>query len=168
LPAQLTPKWQPFALNDTETYQDWVSVPDSMTRAIADTLGRQPEVTIRLEGPSRPNVLERRLLALGTGSRVQTREISLSVAGQSVLIARSITPMKSAVVPQLKGLGRKPLAELLFQDPRWQRQRRPLAIHCANTALPGRACVWEYQGRRRGRLLVEEYFLPVLLARSPV
>jgi chorismate-pyruvate lyase len=95
-----------------------------MTQAIADALGGQPEVILRLEGPSRPNPLERQLLALETGGRVQTREISLTVAGQSALIARSITPMKSAVVAQLKGLGRKPLAELLFQDPRWQRMRQ--------------------------------------------
>jgi chorismate-pyruvate lyase len=139
-----------------------------MTQAIADALGGQPEVTLRLEGPSRPNPLERQLLALQTGGRVQTREISLTVAGRSALIARSITPMKSAVVAQLKGLGRKPLAELLFQDPRWQRRRPPLAIQCVNTALKGRASVWEHRGQRTGRLLVEEYFLPVLLAHRPI
>jgi chorismate-pyruvate lyase len=148
--------------------RDWVNVPGSMTRAIATTCGQQPTVDILSEGPDRASRWEARLIGKPAGYRVHAREISLRVGDNTVLVARSITPAGSSVEPLLRGLGSKPLAELLFVDPRWQRHHAPLALYGDDRdELPGRVCVWNYAARQPGTLLVAEYFLPSLLALPP-
>lgn len=146
----------------------WVNVPGSMTRAIATTCGQQPDVDVRYEGPGRASSWEARLIDNPPGCRVHSREITLRVDGNAVLLARSITPSGSAVEPLLRGLGSRPLAELLFADPRWRRHQAPLAVYGNDgDQLPGRVSAWTYAGRRAGVLLVAEYFLPPLLALPP-
>lgn len=148
--------------------KNWVSIPGSMTRAVADACHQQPQVELRYQGPDRASRWEAVLIGKTSGCRVHAREISLTIAGNPVLLARSITPTGGAVEPLLRGLGNKPLAELLFTDPRWQRHQPPAILAGSNDGqLPGRVCVWDYDGRRSGILLVAEYFLPELLALTP-
>jgi len=159
-----------FQLNNARSpnLPAWVNVPGSMTRAIASSCGQQPRVDVRQESPGRASRWEAQLIDKHPGCAVYTREISLRVGDNAVLVARSITPAGSAVEPLLRGLGSRPLAELLFTDPRWRRHRQPLAVYGDDgDGLPGRVCVWTFGGRRPGTLLVAEYFLPPLLALTP-
>lgn len=148
----------------------WIDLPGSMTREIARVSCSPPAVSLRFEGPGSPAPWEAQLLQLNQRRRVWIREISLDIADKAVLMARSVTCISSPVAPMLRGLGHKPLAELLFADPRWQRLQPPLPV-CSNSlplqpagTLPGRTTVWEYAGKRSSRLLVSEFFLPALIA----
>ena len=137
-----------------------------MTRAVARHCGSRPQVVVHRSAADRSQLWEAKLLRLEARQRVFAREISLQIDGRSVLDARSVTTAGGAIEARLRGLGNKPLAELLFEDPLWQRLTGPLPLAGRNQqSPPGRVCVWRYRGRQPGTLLVAEYFLPELLAR---
>jgi chorismate lyase len=142
----------------------WVDLSGSMTREIARVSGSPPDVKVNFEGPGRLAPWEAGILRLALRRRIWIREVALEINGEAVLLARTVTPISSPVMPMLQGLGGKPLAELLFTDPRWQRPGTPMPVRLGGTGpLPGRAALWQYAGDHRSCLLVEEFFLPVLI-----
>jgi chorismate-pyruvate lyase len=165
-PAQ--PHYQ-LALTGDANLRAWITEPGSMTQAIASHCGGRPQVVVHKSALDRSSLWEAQLLRLKSRQRVFTREISLQVDGRSVLNARSVAVAGGAIEARLRGLGNKPLAELLFEDPLWQRQTGPLGLAGrSGHSPPGRVCVWRYRGRQPGNLLVAEYFLPELLVRPRV
>ena len=160
------PLRQPYELTLTgdDQLSTWVLEPGSMTRAIARYCGERPRVRVHKSEPDRPERWEADLLRLPSSRPVFCREISLRIQDRDVLQARSVAIIGGSIEPRLRGLGNKPLAELLFVDPLWQREIGPLPLAPRrHRPTPGRVCVWRYHGRRPGLLLVAEYFLPELL-----
>lgn len=124
----------------------WLKAPGSLTARLRE-LG-----TVRLElmsqGTRRLWPAERRLLGQPSG---HVREVILCVDGQPVVWARSITTQRALKGPwkALKGLGARPLAELLFSHARVR--RGPLALHAWRRHGPQQARArrdWQRAGRR--------------------
>ena len=152
---------QPTAGETCSRLRPWSELTESMTAAVAHHCGGQARVRLLKEGIGAINTWEQhQLKAVGD---VYIRHIELSVAGTPRLIARSLTATNSPVVALMQGLGERPLAELLFTDPLWQRATRTIHLQ-APTDLPGRAVLWCHQ-KHQQRLLVEEFFLPALWQR---
>ncbi len=139
-----------------------------MTREIGRVLGKRPEVHLLKEGPDRVTRWEAERLGLPARGRAYAREVALTVQVQLALLARSLADPDDPVAGVLRRLQRTPLAEVLFQDSRWQRQGAPLQLRwrAGSGIVYGRACLWQRRGRQPGRVLVEEYFLAPLLASS--
>jgi chorismate--pyruvate lyase len=161
----------------------WLDVPGSLSRRIA-ALGTRFEVQTLREGPARLQGSEARDIG---SVRSWVREVLLRVDGTPVVWARSVTPLRALAGPwrALRGLGTRPLADLLFKDRRVRRTRlrheqfkRAGPLQCrmarqwrAATGTPapramlrGRSSVF----RRRGPpLRVMEIFAPVLAGIGP-
>lgn len=110
----------------------WLRAPGSLSRRLAAT-GRHFAVQTLLErrGPALPG--ERAALGHPTGA-LHVRVVVLRVDGQVCVVARSVTPAHARCGPwkSLGGLGSRPLAHVLFDDPRivrsaLQPQRHALA-----------------------------------------
>jgi chorismate-pyruvate lyase len=148
-------------------YQRWIALPGSMTRALGAQFGETPLVTPGYEGPGRLARWESRLLGAAT-RHAYVREVTLSVRGHAVLSARTLSLPNDPAVNVLRRLSSRPLAEVLFQDRRWQRLTPPVPVIEGARRRIGRACVWGHRchGRRwdrsGSRILVTEYFEPVL------
>lgn len=99
--------------------QLWLRAPGSLSRRIA-ALGERFEVQTLREGPARLRAVEARDIGAG---RSWVREVLLKVDGQPLVWARSATPQPALGGPwrALRGLGSRPLADLLFNDRRVQR-----------------------------------------------
>jgi len=140
-----------------------------MTRALGAQFGETPQVTPTYEGPGRLAPWENRLLGAVT-RHAYVREVTLSVRGCPVLGARTLSLPNDPVVDVLRRLSSRPLAEVLFQDRDWQRLTPPVPVIEGGRHQVGRACVWGHRchGRRwdrsGSRILVTEYFEPVLAA----
>jgi chorismate-pyruvate lyase len=139
-----------------------------MTREIGLALGTLPTVTPTHQGPSRLAPWEASLL--GVPRRYSyAREITLSVSGVPVMLARTLSTYGDPAVDVLRKLNQRPLAEVLFQDHRWRRITPPIPLLERAGQRPGRASLWQYRSRNhsgnRGRILVQEYFLEDLLKR---
>jgi len=161
LKARITPRYRIPAI-----WQPWIYLAGSMTREIARVKGRQPTVALLYQGPDRLTHWEARLLGVKQRRRVYAREISLNIGAEPMLYARSVTALPSTLPSMLQGLGNKPLAEVLFTDPAWQRLQTPTALLSPGTEKPpGRASVWSYAGRS-SHLLVTEFFQSNLLRQS--
>jgi|GEM_PF-1070883 len=151
-------------------YQAWIELPDALTEAIARVHGQRVSVTPLYEGSARAATWENALLASRRGDihcrRIYCREVALTLPGRTVVLARSLTNINDPSVAALQALQRRPLAELLFHDPLWQRPAMPVALrwHRGAGVIVGRASLWHRSGRRPGTLLVEEYFLDALFA----
>ena len=98
---------------------------------------------------------------LGTADRIYARHIALTINDNPVVLARSITT-QGAGMNALTGLHTRPLAELLFEDPLWQRDRAIQYLRLTDQ-IPGRSCYWHHQQLAAG-LIVQEFFLPNLIA----
>ena len=162
---------RPLPISDhrTHPYERWIRLSDSMTRTIGAFLNGPVEVTVLREGPDRLAPWERRLLRPAGGRRAYAREVMLSVSGRPVLRARTLGALQDPVVDVLRSLNTRPLAERLFEDRRWQRAsparcrpRAPCTGSCRPTERIGRSCLWRYEDRPVGALLVTEYFEPIL------
>lgn len=99
--------------------RQWLHAPGSLSRRLA-ALGHRFEVQTLRQGPARLHrneIVE--LGALGRG-RVWVREVILRVDGQALIWARSVSPRVALAGPwkALLGLGSRPLADLLFNEPR--------------------------------------------------
>ena len=151
-------------------YQPWIELPDALTAAIRRIHGHRVGVAPLYEGSARAAAWEAVLLGGRRGEnpcrRVYCREVALTLPGCTVVLARSLTNINDPGVAALRALQRRPLAELLFHDPLWQRPAPPTALrwHSEPGVIVGRASLWHRSGRRRGTLLVEEYFLDALFA----
>ena len=111
----------------------WLRAPGSLSRRLA-RLGSRFEVQLLRQAVTPLRAQER--LALGMPRRGCTlvREVLLRVDGQPLVWARSALHQQALAGPwkALKGLGTKPLAHLLYDDPRIHRselQPRRLARH---------------------------------------
>ena len=150
---------QPADYPETAELRRWFGLTESMTAAVAHHFRGKASVTLLGEGKEAANQWE--CDVLNTVDDVYARHISLTVDGVPRLIARSLTTPEQAVVELMQGLGERPLAELLFTDPQWVRDKQALYLHTPS-GLPGRAVLWCHQVHQQ-RLLVEEFFLPALL-----
>jgi chorismate-pyruvate lyase len=97
--------------------------------------------------------------ALGTTDPIYARHIALTIKDYPVVLARSITT-QGAGMNALTGLHTRPLAELLFEDPLWQRGSA-FQYLCLTDQIPGRSCCWHHQ-QLGADLIVQEFFLPDL------
>lgn len=162
----------------------WLRAPGSLSRRIA-ALGDRFEVQTLRQGPAR--LLPREARDIGVG-RSWVREVLLKLDGQPLVWARSVTPRRALGGPwrALRGLGQRPLADLLFADRRVQRtplRREKLLrggpLHArlarqwrdATGSAPPRRMVWGRSSvfrRRHGPpLRVMEAFAPALASVAP-
>ena len=140
------------------TLAPWVDLSGSMTQAIMDIYAASPEVTVHHSDLTPLRAWEsEKLNAPTTHTHGYARHISLNVHETPVLAARSVTLKDSPIVPLLADLQSKPLARVLFEDKRWQRQGLPIPLK-DGSGIIGRACVWR-DLRTQAHLLVEEFFL---------
>jgi chorismate--pyruvate lyase len=125
------------------------------------------------QGMHRPGRDERRVLSLRLGRLTTVREVVLRVDDQVVVYAHTVA--NPAALKLLRRAGRRPLATVLFTDPKvkagplYYRQldaRHPLyraatawCAHGVPSRLPARRALF---ARGAARLLVTEVFLPRL------
>jgi chorismate--pyruvate lyase len=157
----------------------WLRAPGSLSRRIA-ALGERFEVQTLRQGPAR--LLRHETQDIGAG-RSWVREVLLRLDGEPLVWARSVTLRDAMAGPwrALRGLGQRPLADLLFADRRvhrtpLRRERLPCGglLHrrlarqwrAATGSPPPRGMVWARSSvfrRRRGPpLRVMEAFAPAL------
>jgi len=161
----------------------WQRAPGSLSRRIA-ALGTRFEVQTLHQGPARLRPRERADIG---GGRAWVREVLLKLDGAPLVWARSVTPCRALRGPwrALRGLGTRPLADLLFADPRVRRLplrrerlphggplRRRLAREWAQAtgAAPPRGLVHARSSvfhRHGAPLRVMEAFAPALAQVTP-
>lgn len=117
--------------------QQWLHAPGSLSRRLA-TLGTRFEVQTLRQGAARLHRHEAADLGVGRHDRAWVREVLLRVDGEPLVWARSVAPRMSLAGPwrALLGLGSRPLADLLFMEPRVR--RTPLAADRLRLAGPMR------------------------------
>jgi chorismate--pyruvate lyase len=164
--------------------RDWLKAPGSLSRRLAALGGRFEVQVLRQDlAPLRPQ--ERR--ALGACGLSLVREVLLRVDGEPLVWARSVVDLRSTRGPwaALRGLGSRPLAHLLYEDPRIQRSAlRPSRISrcgptrrqavrqwraATGTPLPD-GMQWSRHSvftRGGARLQVMELFAPEVARRRP-
>ncbi len=162
----------------------WVLAPGSLSRRLA-ALGQGFEVQLLRQGLARLLPAER--AALGTSGPSLVREVLLHVGGEPVVWARSAVSLRATRGPwkALKGLGTRPLAHLLYGDPRIQRSALcPLRLPRAGATQHKLARGWQQAGhalppaglacsrssvftRGGAALRVMEVFAPALVGQSP-
>lgn len=97
----------------------WLLAPGSLTAR----LRRHGAVTVEVLSQGRQTLLAQERRALGCRA-AHVREVLLRIDGRAAVWARSATSLRSVKGPwaPVKGLGKRPLAELLFGDRRVKRQ----------------------------------------------
>ena len=168
-------RWTRFAPAHADRWRPWLVYPGSLTRRIVER-SRRFRVEVVRQGGRVPHEDERRVLGLAAGVHAHVREVVLVADGVAVVVAHSIVAARDVlgVWRALRSLGTRPLAALLFADPRVRRhgfeyarleRRHPLArrVRAIAGPLPGilraRRSVFTRHGRR---LMVTEVFLPTL------
>ena len=167
--------------------RQWLDASGSLSRRLA-ALGERFEVQTLQQGPRRLSRAEATDLMPHRHVRGWVREVLLRVDGVPLVWARSVATRRALNGPwrALRGLGTRPLADLLFKDPRVQRTplrherlapHGPLACHLerqwrlANDGAPlPRGMVWARSSvfhRRGAPLRVMEAFAPALGALRP-
>lgn len=169
-----------------DTLRDWLRAPGSLSRRLAQ-LGQKFEVQILRQGTAPLRAPELQALGLPRHGCTFVREVILRVDGQALVWARSSLHASALAGPwrALKGLGSKPLANLLYADPRVKRSElspKRIARHghtrrqmqrqwlAATGSLPSAQMLWSRNSvfRRGGsELRVMELFVPDLARHSP-
>ena len=142
-----------------EELRPWLQLATSLTQKLGQAVGTKPGLILLGEGLEQGNAWESE--TLGTADRIYARHIALTINDNPVVLARSITT-QGAGMNALTGLRTRPLAELLFEDPLWQRDRAIQYLRLTDQ-IPGRSCYWHHQQLAAG-LIVQEFFLPNLIA----
>ena len=158
----------------------WLTAPGSLSWRIQ---ARCPDFRVRRlrQLRARPWADEASLVGVPMGRHALVREVILASGGRPVVFAHSVTAVAHLAGPwrSLKGLGARPLATMLYDDPRIR--RRPLAYRKINSrhplyrraaaVLPGlpselwaRRSVFLFHG---APLLVTEVFLPAITELAP-
>lgn len=111
----------------------WLRAPGSLSRRLA-RLGERFEVQVLRQAVTPLRAQERRALGMPRRACTVVREVILRVDGEPLVWARSALHQSALAGPwkALKGLGAKPLAHLLYDDPRITRselQPRRLSRH---------------------------------------
>ncbi|MDM4768540.1 chorismate lyase [Pelomonas sp. SE-A7] len=170
-----------------EGLRDWLRAPGSLSRRLA-RLGQRFEVQVLSQRIAPLRRLERQALGLPRRGLTLVREVILKVDGKPLVWARSALHQSALAGPwrALKGLGHRPLADLLYHDRRVSRsvlQPRRLARHghtrrqmqrqwqhaVGEPASP--QMLWSRNSvfRRYGaELRVMELFVPEVAERRPV
>ena len=168
-------RWTTLPPAHSDPQRRWLTYPASLTRRIvARSTGFEVRVVSRQL--RYPNEDEHRALGHADHRLVYVREVLLYADGEPVVLAHSIVARDDlrGAWHAVAGLGARPLAELLFTDPRVRRGRFEFARIDASHPLGRRAR--QLLGRRlgtlaarrslfrlRGRpLMVTEVFLPKL------
>jgi len=166
--------------------RDWLRAPGSLSRRLA-RLGQRFEVQVLRQGVAPFRALERAALGLPPRGLTLVREVILRVDGQPLVWARSAVHQRATTGPwrALKGLGSRPLAHLLYDDPaisRSELQPRRLSRHGhtrrhaarqwvqATGAAASAQMLWSRNSvfsRGGAQLRVMELFAPELAGRTP-
>jgi len=166
--------------------RDWLRAPGSLSRRLA-RLGERFEVQVLRQGVAPLRALERAALGLPPRGLTVVREVILRVDGQPLVWARSAVHQRATTGPwrALKGLGARPLAHLLYDDPlisRSELQPRRLSRHGhtrrhaarqwqAATGMPASPqMLWSRNSvfsRGGAQLRVMELFAPALAHQRP-
>ena len=190
MPNGLTPVWRQSArarLPARVPLRDWLHARGSLTAHLTRVFG-PVEVQRLHQGRGCARVDEALALGLQPGQRVFVREVSLRCEGQVLVMARSVCDRRHlhGVWRGLHGLGSRPLAELLFSDPRVDREplsfaklsvhqrRGQMAMKSWFRAMPSAesasasntAVLWQRRSVFKllgARLLVSEMFSPQFL-----
>ena len=135
----------------------WLKAPGSLTARLR-ALGTV-HVEVMSQGTKRLWPAERRLLRQTSG---HVREVILCVDSQPMVWARSVTTPRALKGPwkALKGLGTRPLAELLFSHARVRRGR--LAQHAWQRTGPQQA-----RARRDWQRLARQANRPAITTKPP-
>jgi chorismate--pyruvate lyase len=167
------PRWRPCArFTGAELparQRTWLLDDGSLTGRLIE-LKRGPFTVERLyQGWQVPLPSERRLLGMSARQQALVREVTLRVAGEAQVFARSVFPISSLTggLTHLRRLQNRSLGAILFRDPGMRRSPFELAyipgdsdylprqLHQADPAW-GRRSRFEIEGKG---LLVSEVFL---------
>ncbi|KQW45494.1 MULTISPECIES: chorismate lyase [unclassified Roseateles] len=169
-----------------DSLRDWLRAPGSLSRRLA-RLGERFEVQVLRQGVAPFRALERAALGLPPRGLTVVREVILRVDGEPLVWARSAVHQRATTGPwrALKGLGTKPLAHLLYDDPaisRSELQPRRLSRHghtrrhaerqwlAATGAAASPQMLWSRHSvfsRGGAQLRVMELFAPALAGKKP-
>ena len=107
-----------MGISTSDSLRDWLRAPGSLSRRLA-RLGERFEVQLLRQGVTPFRALERRALGLPPRGLTVVREVILRVDGRPCVWARSAVHQRATTGPwrALKGLGTRPLAHLLYDDP---------------------------------------------------
>lgn len=164
----------------------WLRAPGSLSRRLA-ALGERFEVQVLRQAVTPLRQRERYALGMPRHGCTVVREVLLRVDGRPLVWARSALHQSALAGPwkALKGLGARPLAHLLYEDPRIQRSElapRRLARHghtrrhmqrqwlAATGAAPSPQMLWSRNSvfsRGGAQLRVMELFAPELAWQRP-
>lgn len=159
------------------TWRDWLLDDSSLTRRLRETCSEQFGVELISTKMERPMLSEARALARPPEEIALVRQVRLLCNNRPWVFARTVIPLPSlnGGLRRLAVLGNRPLGEVLFADPRMQRQplevaritQRHRLYHMATnprskdtSPIWGRRSVFRLQGKP---LLVSEFFLPSLM-----
>ncbi len=162
------------------SWRDWLVDESSLTRRLRCACSGQFSVELISLQMERPMLSEARALARPPQEIALVRQVRLRCDGKPWVFARTVIPLPSLQggLRRLALLGTRPLGEVLFADPRMERE--PLEIarvtprhRLYNMAMTGKekeaGAIW---GRRSvfrlqdKPLLVSEFFLPPLLRQN--
>ena len=169
-----------------DSLRDWLRAPGSLSRRLA-ALGGRFEVQVLRQQVTPFRAQERHALGLPRRGCTVVREVILRVDGRPLVWARSSLHQSALAGPwrALKGLGSRPLAHLLYADPRVRRselQPRRLARHghtrrqmgkqwlAATGTAASPQMLWSRNSvfnRRGSALRVMELFAPELRQHRP-
>jgi chorismate--pyruvate lyase len=160
--------------------QDWLSDSGSLTRSMIASC--RARFAVDLVRQQRADALpsEAQLLGQGTPQATLVREVRLRCGRSVWVFARTLIPLSSLRGPAqaLTRLGRRPLGEVLFSDPRTRRLRvevarltprhrlfAPATSHLGSrpAEIWGRRTLFAYGGEQ---ILVNELFMPRVPARK--
>ena len=173
--------WHDQAAGVPQPARHWLTVSESLTAAVR-AVSREFSVHRRLEAWHLPLRDEAKALGVRPHERVWMREVVLADAGTPLVFAHTVAARRALPAwPWLRGLGDRPLGEVLFEHPGVTRlphefrrldARHPLYLSAARQRPAGSSPVAHFHARRSAflldgqRLLVTEVFLPELLERS--
>lgn len=168
-----------MGISSRHSLRDWLRAPGSLSRRLA-ALGERFEVQVLRQGVAPFRALERAALGLPSRGLTVVREVILRVDGEALVWARSAVHQRATrgAWAALRGLGNRPLAHLLYDNPRIHRsplQLRRLARHgatrrhlarqwqAATGAPPSAQMLWSRNSlftRQKVRIRVMEVFSP--------
>jgi chorismate--pyruvate lyase len=176
------PNWQPWELfrhvGVTPEVEGWLRADGSLTRRVVQHCPHRFRVRVLCQGWGRPTPAERCRLGMDRVRAALVREVQLLCGATPWVFARTLIPVTTlqGAARRLAYLRDKPLAAVLFADPRVRRRHmemaelRPrhwlyhsaiLSLNSAPPRLWGRRTLFYMAGRP---LLVHEIFLPTLLS----
>jgi len=173
-------------ISSRNSLRDWLRAPGSLSQRLA-LLGARFEVQVLRQGVMPLRQQERLALGLPRRGCTWVREVILRVDGRPLVWARSSLHQSALAGPwqALKGLGCRPLADLLYADPRVRRSElapRRLARHghtrramqrqwlAAVGTPPSPQMLWSRHSvfsRGGAQLRVMELFAPELARHKP-